>query len=147
MTPGPDLILLDTSVVIHLVRGSTAGKAMDKAYGISTRDERPLISIVSLGEARAFASRRGWGDGKQENLVKLFRELVVVDIRSDDVLRKYAEIDAWAKDNGWALSDNDTWIAATAAATGAVLLTNDKDFYPLGDNGLITRIYVAPTTR
>lgn len=76
--------------------------------------------------------------------MRLFRELVVVDIRSDDVLRKFAEIDSWSKKNGRALGDNDTWIAATAAATGATLLTNDKDFDPLDENGFLTRIYVAP---
>jgi len=33
---------------------------------------------------------------------------------------------------GRTVRDNDTWIAATAAATNAVLLTTDKDFDPLG---------------
>jgi tRNA(fMet)-specific endonuclease VapC len=144
MTAGSDLVLLDTSVVIHLIRGDAVGSSMDAAYALSTRQDRPLLSIVPLGEARSFALYRGWGQGKQDRLVALFRELVVVDIRSDEVVRKFAEIDSWAKKHGRALSDNDTWIAATAAATGAVLITNDKDFDPLDETGFLRRIYVSP---
>jgi predicted nucleic acid-binding protein len=71
----------------------------------------------------------------------LLRELTVVDIHNLTVLDHYARIDAFAKRNGHALSDNDTWIAATCAAADATLLTNDKDFDAL-DGEHIRRIYV-----
>ena len=31
------------------------------------------------------------------------------------------------------MGDNDVWIAAVAAATGATLISTDKDFLPLAD--------------
>ena len=43
------------------------------------------------------------------------------------------------------MGKNDLWIAATAKATGATLLTTDKDFdhlYP----GQINRIYIDPAS-
>ena len=137
------LLLLDTSVVLHLVRGNEVAKRMDAAYALRTRTDRPLVSIVSLGEARSFALQLDWGDSKVDLLERLLRELTVVDIHNATVLAQYAKIDAFAKRNGRILSDNDTWIAATAAAADALLITNDKDFDALHGQ-FIERIYVPP---
>lgn len=55
--------------------------------------------------------------------------LVVVDINRDPVLRAYAAFDADLTRAGTRMGQqNDLWIAATAAATGAVVLTTDSDF-------------------
>ena len=64
-------------------------------------------------------------------------------INNDAVLKKYGEIDHFLESNGRSVGDNDTWIAATAAATSATLLTTDKDFDPL-EGTFISRIYVDP---
>lgn len=135
-----DLVLLDTSVVLHVVRGNEYAERIDKAYDLRGRAEKPLISVVTVGECHSFAFRRGWGDAKREKLDELLRELVIVDIHNATVLRHYAEIDAFLKKNGRALSDNDTWIAATARAANAILLTTDKDFDPL-DPQFIRHVY------
>lgn len=58
------LWLLDTSIVLHLVRGKATGEALDRTFGLRDRLERPLISIVTVGELLAFARRRGWGSAK-----------------------------------------------------------------------------------
>ena len=70
-------------------------------------------------------------------------QLVVVDVRNQSVLEKYAEIDAFLVKKGRKIGDNDVWIAATAAAAGATLLTCDKDFDPLHDV-FLTCIYADP---
>lgn len=145
MTSADRLLLLDTSIVLHLVRGNEVAERVDAAYALRTRVDRPLISIVTLGEARSFALQRAWGDAKSDVLEGLLRELTVVDIHNASVLAQYAKIDAFAKRNGRSLSDNDTWIAATAAAADAVLITNDKDFDVLHGQ-FIERIYVPPKT-
>ena len=141
MTAPSGLVLLDTTVVLHLVRGNEIGERMDRAYDLRGRAERPLISVVTVAEARAFALKLGWGEVKVKTLDELLRQLVVVDINHAQVLRLYAEIDAFLEQSGYSVRDNDKWIAATAGATQAVLITNDKDFDPL-DGKLLTRIYV-----
>jgi predicted nucleic acid-binding protein len=57
-------LLLDTNVVIHMVRGRSIGQAIDARFQLRTRLERPLIAVVSLGEALSFARQRGWGDAR-----------------------------------------------------------------------------------
>lgn len=56
---------------------------------------------------------------------------------------RYAEIDTFMVKHGHPVGDNDVWIAATAAAAGAVLLTTDKDFDPMHDR-FLTRVYFEP---
>jgi predicted nucleic acid-binding protein len=137
------LLVLDTNVVVNLARGKATGQAIDRAYGLRARQDRPLISVVTVGELFSFAAQFGWGRGKVEALKRIIEELVIVDIRNQTVLEKYAEIDAYLIKKGRRIGDNDLWIAATAAAAGAILLTSDKDFDPLHDV-FLTRIYFDP---
>jgi tRNA(fMet)-specific endonuclease VapC len=125
---GRDLLLLDTSIVIHVCRGKATGHRIETAYGLRSRPERPLVSVVTVGECLAFAARRQWGSSNVAILHDLLREFVVVDINSREVLDCYAEMTAASASGGWNLGDNDRWIAATASATEALLLTTDQDF-------------------
>src|SRR5438046_5400916 len=125
------LLLLDTNIVIHLVRGGLIGQAIDVRFQLRARLERPLISVVSLGEALSFARRRQWGEARIARLRDLMRELVPVNIDTRPVLDRYAEIDVFLTQSGRTVSDNDVWIAACAAAADATLLTTDLDFDPL----------------
>ncbi len=89
-----------------------------------------MISIISLGEILAFVRRWNWGLSKTSALENLLRDLVVLEI-SDETLEHYAQIDVFLRRAGRPVQQNDMWIAATAAASGAHLLTTDKDFDPL----------------
>ncbi len=126
-----ELVLLDTNVLLYLFRGGPQGQAIEVAFGLGTRPERPLISIVTIGEILAISRRRGYSSEKRANLDELIREMVVVDIRRS-IADRYAEIQAIQQDIGLPIGENDTWVAATASATGSVLLTTDrKDFSKL----------------
>lgn len=140
------LLLLDTSVVLHLLRGKATGEALDQAFRLTTRPDRPLISIIGVGELLSFAKQRAWGSPKADRLKRLVEELVVVDVRNRLILDKYTEIDCFMVKNGHPIGDNDVWIAATAAAAGAVLLTTDKDYDAMHDK-FLTRIYFDPNVR
>ena len=123
-----ELLLLDTNIVLHLIRGNEVGRRVDELFQIRHQTERPLISVVSVGEALALARKWGWGEKKRADLEHLMRELVVVDIGSREVLERFAEFHAFTRSQGWVIGDNDLWIAATAAATSSHLITTDADF-------------------
>jgi tRNA(fMet)-specific endonuclease VapC len=97
---------------------------------LRTRAERPLVSIITVGEALAFAKQLGWGPSKAALLEDLFSDLVIVDL-SDEILDLYAELESYLRRTGKPIQQNDVWIAATTIASGAHLLTTDKDFDPL----------------
>lgn len=146
MTPATGLLLLDTSVLIHLLRATALGSRIIDEHSLRNRGERPLTSIISVGEAMAFAKKRGWGTPKVSKLHELIHQLVIVDINSTEVLESYATADAFCEGRGKALGKNDLWIAATAAATGALLLTTDKDFDPLHEEEFLCRVWYDPAT-
>lgn len=144
MTPATDLVLLDTSLLIHLLRATDLGARAEREHALRARNERPLISIVTVGECLAFASKRDWGAAKVTKLRELLAQLVIVDIHSNEILDQYATLDAFCESRGRTLGKNDLWIAATAVATDALLLTSDKDFDPLHAAGLLRRDWYDP---
>lgn len=128
MTPQPSLVIFDTNILVRTIRGDAVGKlAAEDALALSPA-ERPLISVVTVGEIKSFAHRLHWGARKISDLDKLLRELVIADINVAPILDKYAEIDSWSQAKGHKMGKNDLWIAATASVTRSVLLTTDADF-------------------
>lgn len=139
-------LLLDTNVLVHLARGGIAAQRLEARYGIQSRRLTPLICVVTVGELLSFARRNGWGGDKLAALEQLAAHLVVVDIDREPVLRAYAAFDAELTRAGTRMGQqNDLWIAAAAAATGAVLLTTDRDFDALHP-AHVQREWVDPRT-
>lgn len=58
---GP-LFLLDTNIVLTLVRGNALATFIDGKFGLRASKVRPMISVVTHGEVRVLAGRNGWGD-------------------------------------------------------------------------------------
>lgn len=141
-----DLLLLDTNVLIHLIRARPIGQQIAKELSLASRPERPLVSIITVGELHAFARKLGWGAAKQSQLADLVRQLVLVDVHSADVVEHYAAIDHFSEKEmkpARPLGQNDMWIAACAATYGAHLVTTDHDFDHLTPR-FITRTKIDP---
>jgi predicted nucleic acid-binding protein len=146
--------VMDTGIVLGLLRGSPYAKFVLENYQPFSAPQLALQSIVTLAEMEAMGFRRQWGANKQENLDKLLRKIPQQDINHPAIIRQYVEIDAYRHNghptqklpngqSGFAMSDNDIWIAATATALKATLLTTDKDFFPL--NGVfLDVIWIDP---
>src|SRR5258708_38286962 len=103
-------------VVIHLVRDNEVGRKVDAGFYVRHRSDRPLISVVTIGECLSLARQFRWGSAKSHALESLLRELVVVGIDSRPILERFGEFHSWPKSIGRPLSHNDLRIASTAAA-------------------------------
>jgi predicted nucleic acid-binding protein len=64
-------------------------------------------------------------------------KLIILDIKYEKVIQKYAEIDAYSQDKirenrlgmtSRNMGKNDLWIAATTTVTQSKLITADNDF-------------------
>lgn len=139
--------LLDTNIVIALIRNKQLGQYIDATYQLSTGLHRSVISVVTVGEMYSMAARLGWGQKKLEPLSNILDELVWIDINHPDLLRSYGEIDADCTKAGCNLGKNDAWIAATAQATGMTLLTTDKDFDYAHSQSMLKRIWIDPKSK
>ena len=80
------------------------------------------------------AARNGWGAAKTRRLNTLLGYLMAVPIPYGAVMDCYVQIDDYSLANGRQMGKNDLWIAATARATGATLLTTDRNFDHLAPN-------------
>lgn len=140
--------LLDTNIVLTLVRGNALAMYIDETFGLRASNVRSMISVVTHGEVRVLASRNGWEQKKIGALQNALNNLVTVDVNHPDVLDAYVEIDLYSQnhaDGARNMGKNDLWIAACAKAAGATLLTTDKDFSHL-DPDLLAVEYVDPDT-
>lgn len=120
--------LLDTSVLLHVVRGKVVGTAIENRYQLKAQATKPLLCVVTHGEIWAIATRQDWGDDKRRSLQAAIDELPAINISADDVVSAYVEIQLYTESQGRPMGQNDLWIAASAKAANAYLLTCDGDF-------------------
>lgn len=144
--PSPVGYLLDTNVLLELLRGNDLGQALDARFGLRSSLGSSMICVVTVGEMLALARKFGWGTTKSDKLRRMLDQLVWIDISAPQILDAYAEIDHFSETKGRKMGKNDIWIAATAKVTGIPLLTTDPDFDHL--EGIhLTRIWIDPACR
>jgi tRNA(fMet)-specific endonuclease VapC len=129
MSIGPsDLLILDTTILVHWVRQDRTGQYLKNTYTLDERPERPLLSTISEGEIVGLAKYWGWGEAKLTVLGTLIHELIRFEVSLPEVIEAYSELYYEDRRTGRNTGENDLWIAASAKVTGAVLLTCDTDF-------------------
>ncbi len=136
------LIALDTNVLVNWLRNNSTGQYLKEQYQLDTRVEKPLFSTVVEGELLGLARRWQWGEERLKQLAKLLDELVRFNSGMPAVVEAYAELYFQSSSTGHTTGENDLWIAASARAAGAVLLTNDNGFSWMHPN--LVRIELVP---
>ncbi len=134
--------VLDTSLIIHLVRRSETWQFVDRVFDPFGPGNRAHLSFASVAEILSLAAKLGWGEKKMKELIELFSQVSIIGTAgdpNDKLLRSYIAIDIFSQGKHPTLSlpqgltarnmgKNDLWIAATTHALGAILLTADQDF-------------------
>ena len=149
--------LLDTNILLIYLRDNPTRNYIEETYDPFGSGNTPVISVVTVGEIRSIAKRNHWGARRMNILNSFLKTMVIADIYSEDVIDRYAEIDAYSQGklvdqplSGSArnMGKNDLWIAATASVTGSMLLTTDHDFSHLSGKFLrLSMIPIAPTSQ
>ncbi len=148
--------LLDTGLLLGLTREASWARQAFEQLNLNDREAAAFTSVICHGEILALAEKNGWGEKKRVRLDSILRGLPKLDINREKVLNAYARIYAWTHGNpvddpcgapppkpAVSMSQNDLWIAATAHAYSAVLLSTDKGFVHL--NGVwLDFIYIQP---
>lgn len=131
MTDDPvEIGLLDTSVLIAAEEG--------RPLRADALPKSAAISIITVGELRAGILAAPDIQSRDRRLYTLERISGTTTLAIDHkVAQAWAGMRAYLAASGERVSGNDLWIAATAAATGMPVVTQDRDFYALsGVNGL-----------
>jgi len=144
--------VLDTGILVGYVRGAGYADYTEQKFRLSQPANVPLISIVSKGEIYSLAIQFGWGQQKRNEMDALLRRIPLVDINTDAIIHRYAEIDAYSQGKDPAkplpigvslrnMGKNDLWIAATSSILNATLLTTDTGFDHL-NSVFLTVVYI-----
>jgi predicted nucleic acid-binding protein len=127
------IFLLDTNVVSDLVRGDP--RAEDWLARLDPGDQVIICAIVR-GEILHGISRLPVGKRRQdlqETTSRLFA-MIRCEPVPETAADFYAQIKLSRQRRGQGLDENDLWIAATARALNATLVSRDTDFAEI--NGL-----------
>lgn len=137
--------LLDTNILLIYLRNQKTKGYIDQIYQPFKLPNLPLISVISKGEIKSIGLQNKWGLSRLQSLDMFLNQLIVVDINAEDIIDKYAQIDAFSqgklagkplKTSSRNMGKNDLWIAATASVTNSKLMTMDGDFDHLDDEYL-----------
>ena len=129
--------VLDTNIILLYLKDNKTKKFIEDNYGPFKPGNNPIISIVTIGEIRSLALRNNWGERRIKIVEEFMNELIVVEIRFNDLINAYAEIEAFSqgklkkkplKISSRNMGKNDLWIAATTYVTNSKLITTDQDF-------------------
>ena len=129
--------VLDTNILIYYLKKHEIANFIESQYSPLTSPNIAIISIVSIGELKSLAIQINWGDKKIKTLLNLLNQFIIVDVSSNELVNKYAEIDAFSQGklkskplemSARNMQKNDLWIAATASITNSTLISSDKDF-------------------
>lgn len=142
----PEHLLCDTSFVAH----AGARRSQPERYAhwdpeLIQRIESAIlaISVITLGEARFGYRNASWGRARIEAEERRLASFLQIPLDVPD-LDEWARLKDLCKRDGIAISDNDLWIAATAATRGHALLTCDRDQERLRLNLPIEVLYLPP---
>lgn len=140
----PTVYLLDTNILVHLIRGRGMAAHLQARYGLNTILADPVVSVISCGEVLSFARQRGWGKGLLSRMQHILDQFEPLDINHPAIIEAYADIDATSHSLGYKMGKNDVWLAATAQVLRLPFLTTDKDFNHLNGSSLDV-VWVDPT--
>ena len=137
--------LLDTNIVVALVRDNALGKYLDQTYRLTAGGHAFFIPFVVVGELLALGLKWGWGTTRRSRLTKALMLFTRLDFSGDAILNAYAEIDRQSASRGVDMGKNDLWIAAVTQVYDLTLLTTDFDH--LQTPGLIDVEWVDPNSK
>ena len=144
---------MDTNVLIIYTRGGEKVGLLENTLNLLSRDNDVFVSVATIAELRSFILQRDYGARRIRNLEELLSQFTILDINTEDILNKYAEIDAFSNDKlklkksfftARNMGKNDLYITATTGVYNLTLVTTDEDFNHLATDYL-QLLYIDPS--
>lgn len=128
----------DTNVILHYMKQTSVMQQVETDFNPFQPENECWACVVTIGELRSIEVCNNWGEKRKTWIRDFLKKLIVVDLNSEEVLLKYAQIEAYSQCrfptiqpqpfSPRNMGKNDLWIAATASVLGARLLTAEADF-------------------
>lgn len=89
--------VLDTNIILHYLRKSDLARRVDEQFAPTTPENEPFVPVVVKGEIESLSIQNKWGEQRMERVEAFVNQLITADINSEDVIVRYAEIDAFSQ--------------------------------------------------
>lgn len=132
--------LLDTNTFVHIARNDGVAQHLSTELGLA-KDTPVIASSITLGEIEFFARYRNWKEKTIAAMKKQCSSAFLINPDSTGVAVAYADIKVATR--SYSNRDNDVWIAASARAAGACLVSSDKWFCKIGGSLVDLAFYDA----
>lgn len=124
MTTGSTIVVVDTDVVSFIFKGDTRGVL----YRPHLNGQLAIIAAQTRAELELWTLLRKWGERRRAALRTYLKSFVFAEA-DETICLRWAEVQENAQRKGRPVSCADAWIAATALAYVAPLVThNPNDF-------------------
>jgi tRNA(fMet)-specific endonuclease VapC len=142
-------MILDTNLILIYLRSNDFTRRIEADLQLLSKTNNLVVSVVSVGELKAISKKNNWGKRRVQEIENTLSEFIIADIKTNKILDKYAEIDAYSqgklegKKSNFSsrnMGKNDLWIAATASVLNITLLTTDYDFNHLQSSFLDLKV-------
>ncbi|HEY0006887.1 MAG TPA: PIN domain-containing protein [Pyrinomonadaceae bacterium] len=120
--PSHDIIVVDTDVVSFIFKGDTR----TTLYQPYLAERLGIIAAQSRAELERWALLHNWGSRRHAELRRYLGNYLFAEV-DEAICLRWAEIKVYAQLKGKSISGADAWIAATALAYDAPLLTHNAD--------------------
>ena len=121
------VFLLDTSTFSDLMRGRGP---LEARMGNLPPTDRVIICSIVRGEVLYGIERMPSGkrrEAVERNAIEMF-DFIPCEPVTPQMADRYSQLKSELERRGLRLDENDLWIAATAMALSATLVTRDSDF-------------------
>jgi len=131
------IYVFDTNIILHYLKEDAVMQKIKADFDPLNIQNETWLCVVTLGELRSISKANRWGEKRVSWLESFFQKFPVADLYHEEILEKYAEIEAFSQcrlpELGRPVSPrnmekNDLWIAATTSVLKATLITTDRDF-------------------
>jgi tRNA(fMet)-specific endonuclease VapC len=119
-----EIVVVDTNVVSFFFKGDTRAAL----YKPHLDGRLQIIAAQTRAELELWTLLQGWGQRRRDNLRDYLKDFILAEA-DEPVCLRWAEVQHGTRRRGRPISISDTWIAATALAYDALLVThNRRDF-------------------
>ena len=119
-----DIVVVDTNVVSFCFKGDTRAAF----YHPHVEGRLQIIAAQTRAELELWTLVRNWGDRRKADLHFYLKDFVLAEA-DENICLQWAEVQHSTAKQGCPISVSDAWIAATAIAFAAPLITHNPGHF------------------